>query len=38
MLELEEKEKQKAVFTEKIAREIYETEVCILHYQVVLCC
>jgi hypothetical protein len=31
MVELREKEEQKSVFTEKIARQIYESEVCILY-------
>jgi hypothetical protein len=31
IVELKQKEEQKAVFTEKLARQIYETEVCILY-------
>jgi hypothetical protein len=37
MVELQEKEEQKAVFSEKIARQIYETEVCIQYCQSILC-
>jgi hypothetical protein len=35
MAELQEKEEKKAIFTERIARQVYETEVCI--HQSILC-
>jgi hypothetical protein len=36
MRELQEKEEQKALFTEKIARQMYEAEVCVSYCYIII--